>query len=57
MNTEKMPFRAGVAGGSLLNVVVTFDCGHLLSSIILAAVGTAVSYFVTRGLKAVFEKG
>jgi hypothetical protein len=56
MINDKMPFRAGVAGGTLLNVVFTFDFGHLLSSAILAAIGTLVSYVVTRILKALFEK-
>src|ERR1043165_5850539 len=52
---DKVPFRAGLVGGSLLNVVVTFDVGHLVSSVMLAVVGTTVSYFVTKVLKGVFE--
>jgi hypothetical protein len=55
MINDKVPFRAGVVGGTLLNVVVTFDLGNLVSSAILAVVGTTVSYFVTKVLKEVFE--
>jgi hypothetical protein len=52
---EKLPAKACVVGGSLLNVIVTFDFSQLLSSALLAIVGTIVSYFVSKALKLVFE--
>jgi hypothetical protein len=42
--------------GSLLSIVVTFDASELIASCVLAAVGTIVSYGVSRMLKALFEK-
>jgi hypothetical protein len=52
---EKLHTKACVAGGSLLNVLVTFDFSQLLSSALLAIMGTIISYFVSKALKAVFE--
>jgi len=50
------PGKAAMLGGCLLNVMVTFDKGQLLSSVILTAVGAVVSYFATRLLKILFER-
>jgi hypothetical protein len=55
MIDNRLPSKAYVLGGSLLNVLVTFDFNHLLSSILLAIMDTVVSYFVSKELKAVFE--
>jgi ABC-type transport system involved in multi-copper enzyme maturation permease subunit len=56
MLENRTPLKTCVVGGSLLNVLVTFDFSQLFSSALLAVVGTLVSYFVSKGLKALFEK-
>jgi hypothetical protein len=52
---DKLPGKVCILSGSLLNLVVTFDFSNLISSIVLAAIGTTVSYFVSKALKAIFE--
>jgi hypothetical protein len=56
MIEDKTPLKTCVVGGSLLNVLVTFDFSQLCSSALLAVVGTVISYFVSKGLKALFGK-
>jgi hypothetical protein len=43
--------------GSLLSIIVSFDAGELVTSCLVAAAGTIVSYAVSRMLKALFERG
>jgi H+/Cl- antiporter ClcA len=55
MNTDKIHGVAGMIGGSVLSVIVTFDFSQLANSILLGIVATAVSYFTSKALKALFE--
>ena len=56
MIDDTMPGKAAMVGGCLLNVMVTFDKGQLLNSVILTAVGAVVSYFVGRVMKMLFDR-
>ena len=49
MIENKTPLKTCVVGGSLLNILVTFDFSQLVSSVLLAVMGTVVSYFVSKG--------
>ena len=46
----------GTLSGTILSIVATFDLQDIVKTIILAAVGAAVSFLVSRGLKWVWEK-
>jgi hypothetical protein len=54
--SEKMPANVSAICGSLLSVTVSLSYGDLIKSVILGVVGTLVSYWMSRVLKAVFEK-
>lgn len=55
MMSEKMPGNVSAICGTLLSVVVSFSYGDLIKTVVLGALGTVVSYWVSRALKAVFE--
>jgi len=46
----------GTISGTILSIIATFDLQDIVKTIILAAVGAAVSFLVSRGLKWVWEK-
>ena len=46
----------GTAGGSLTGIVAAISLGDLAQTIILAVVGTVVSYFVTVCLNKLLKK-
>jgi len=48
--------KAGTAGGTLLTILANINCGDLLKTGILAAVGAAVSFGVTLGLKLLIKR-
>lgn len=52
---DKIPGRTSVLCGGLLAFVITLDMGDLIKSLILGAIGTLVSYALTRLMKALFE--
>jgi hypothetical protein len=52
----KSPAGLSAFCGSLLSIVVALDTGDLLKSCVLTAMGTAVSYAMSRMLKALFER-
>ena len=56
MIDDTIPAKAAMVGGCLLNVMVTFDKGALLNSVVLTAVGAVVSYVVSRVMKMLFER-
>lgn len=47
---SSLPTKAGTAGGTLL-VLLRLPATQILETAILAAIGAAVSYLVTMGLK------
>jgi hypothetical protein len=55
MMTDKMPGNVSVICGSLLSATVSFSSGDITRTLILGALGTVVSYWVSRALKAIFE--
>ena len=46
----------GTLSGTVLSVIVTIDFQDILKTIVLAAVGAAVSFLVTKVLKWVWAK-
>jgi hypothetical protein len=52
---DKIPGRLSTLCGGVLALVINLDPGNLITTAILGAVGTIVSYAVTRLLKALFE--
>jgi len=46
----------GTVSGTILSVVAMFDAGDIIKTVILAAIGAAVSFLVSRGLKWIWEK-
>jgi hypothetical protein len=54
--TDKMPGQVSTISGALLSISVTLSSGDLIKSLILGALGTIMSYGITRLLKALFEK-
>jgi hypothetical protein len=55
MSHPKVPAQLSLYCGSLLSIAVTIDFTNILRSCILGAVGTIVSYAISRLLKALFE--
>ena len=49
--TEKMPGNVSALCGTLLTVLVTLNGGDIVKTIVLGALGTAVSYVVSRVMK------
>ncbi len=43
--------RMGIFGGTLLNIVALLPAEEVYRTLILASIGTAVSFFVSYGLK------
>ena len=41
----------GTLSGTILSVIVTIDFQDVVKTIVLAAVGAAISFLVTKGLK------
>jgi hypothetical protein len=56
MIPDKMPGHIGTIGGTLLSISVTLNGGDIVKSCILGALGTIISYTITKLLKAVFER-
>ncbi len=56
MSFLKTPANVSAVCGSLLSITVTLNSGDLIKSCVLGAIGTIVSYAVTRMLKALFER-
>jgi hypothetical protein len=54
MTTDKMPANISAVCGSLLSITVSLNSGELIKSVILGVIGTLVSYWVSRILKALF---
>lgn len=48
--------KAGIAGGMLLTMLSTIRSGDLVKTIVLSAVGAAVSYIVTMGCRKILGK-
>ena len=48
--------KAGTAGGTLLTIFANISSEDILKTIILAAIGAAVSFAVTIFLKSVFKR-
>src|SRR5690554_5817931 len=46
----------GTVSGTILSVVAMFDAGDIIKTVILAAIGAAVSFLVSRFLKWVWGK-
>ncbi len=46
----------GTVSGTILSVVAMFDAGDIIKTVILAAIGAAVSFLVSRFLKWLWEK-
>jgi hypothetical protein len=55
MMDEKMPGKASMACGTLLSIAAAVSSGDLVKCLALGAIGTVVSYAVSRVLKALFE--
>jgi len=55
MIPDKTPARLSLLCGSLFSVAATITCGDVIKCVLLGAVGTVVSYAVSRVLKAIFE--
>lgn len=46
----------GTVSGTILSTVAMFDAGDIIKTVILAAIGAAVSFLVSRFLKWLWEK-
>ena len=46
----------GTVSGTILSVVAMFDAGDIIKTVILAAIGAAVSFLVSRFLRWLWEK-
>ena len=55
MMSEKMHGQVSTVCGSLLTVLVTFNTGDMVRTVVLGGIGTVVSYGVSRVMKRLFE--
>jgi uncharacterized membrane protein YeaQ/YmgE (transglycosylase-associated protein family) len=46
----------GMLGGSVLGLISNLDAARILETIILAAIGAVISFFVTRALRWCWKK-
>jgi len=53
--TEKMPGNVSTVCGSLVTVLVAFNGGDIVKTVVLGGIGTVVSYIVSRVMKRILE--
>ena len=53
---ERMPANVSTMCGSLLTVLVAVNGGDIIRTCVLGAVGTIVSYVISRAIKGIFER-